>query len=154
MIAKRSLRGRSPRFSRGSGGMLPRKILKIETVKYAILHIYCKKNRPYVHMYSFLRSEENSRRMNNLNALLYRFFVWITACHGRVHEKWPNDTEETWILTEEQRKQAKSGFKTVFWALIGTNRDESAFLGSRAGRRGSVSKSGQSRRERDGWQVC
>ena len=31
MIAKRSLRGRSPRFFRGSGCMLPRKILKIET---------------------------------------------------------------------------------------------------------------------------
>ena len=38
----------------------------------------------------------------------------------------------------------------MFWALIGTNRDESAFLG----RRVSVSKSGLSRRERDGWQVC
>ena len=100
-----------------------------------------------------MRSEENYRRMNNLNALLYRFFVWITACHGRVHEKWPKDTEETWIPTEEQRERAKSGFKTVFWALIGTNRDESAFLGRRAGRRVSVSKSGLSRRERDRWQV-
>ena len=39
MIAKRSLRGRSPRFSRGSGGMLPRKILKIETVKYAFFNV-------------------------------------------------------------------------------------------------------------------
>ena len=95
-----------------------------------------------------MRSEENYRRMNNLNALLYRFFVWITACLGRVHEKWPKDTEETWNPTEEQREQAKSGFKTVFWALIGTNRDESAFLGRRAGRRVSVSKSGLSRRER------
>ena len=28
-------RGRSPRFSRGSGGMLPRKILKIEMLRYA-----------------------------------------------------------------------------------------------------------------------
>ena len=82
------------------------------------------------------------------------FFVWITACHGRVHEKWPKDTEETWIPTEQQREQAKSGYKTVFWALIGTNQDESAFLGRRVGRRVSVSKSGLSRRERDGWQVC
>ena len=118
-----------------------------------ILHIYCKKNRPK-NEHSFLRSEENYRRMNNLNAFYTDFFVWITACHGPVHEKWPKDTEETWIPTEEQREQAKSGFKTVFWALIGTNRDESAFWGHRAGRRVSVSKSGLSRRKRDGWQVC
>ena len=38
-----------------------------------ILHIYRKKNRPK-NVHSFLRSEENYRRMNNLNALLYRFF--------------------------------------------------------------------------------
>ena len=72
-----------------------------------------------------MRSEENYRRMNNLNALSYRFFVWITACHGRVHEKWPKDTEETWIPTEEQRKQAKAGLKPCFgrWSgQIGTNR--------------------------------
>ena len=55
------------------------------------------------------------------------------------------------LKNKENRK--KSGFKTAFWALIGTNRDESAFLGHRAGRRVSVSKSGLSRRERDGWQV-
>ena len=39
IIAKRSLRGLSPRFSRGSGGMLPRKSLKIETVKYGFFNV-------------------------------------------------------------------------------------------------------------------
>ena len=85
---------------------------------------------------------------------MYRFSVWITACHGRVHEKKPKDTEETWIPTEEQREQAKSGFKIVF---LGVDRDKSGrigFFGRRAGRRVSVSKSGLSRRDRDGWQVC
>ena len=47
----------------------------------------------------------------------------------------------------------KAGLKSCFWALIGTNRGESAFLGRRAGRRVSVSKSGLSRRDQDGWQV-
>ena len=85
---------------------------------------------------------------------IYRFFVWITAHHGRVHEKRPKDTEETWVPTAEEREQAKAGLKSWFWALIGTNRDESAFLGRRAGRRVSVSKSGLSRRDRDDRQVC
>ena len=56
-------------------------------------------------------------------------------------------------LKNKENRQ-KACLKTVFWALIGTNRDESAFLGRRAGRRVLVSKSGLSRRERDGWQVC
>ena len=44
-----------------------------------------------------------------------RFFVWITVYRGRVHEKRPKDTEETWFPTEEQREQAKSRFKIVFF---------------------------------------
>ena len=82
--------------------MLPRKILKIETVKYAFFNVMVndsthslqEKNRPK-NVHSFLRSEENYRRMNNLNALYTDFFVWITACHERVHEKWQKDTEQT-----------------------------------------------------------
>ena len=84
---------------------------------------------------------------------IYRFFVWKISCHGRAHEKRPKDTEELWIPSEEQIEQAKAGLKSCFWALIGTNRDESAFWSRRAGRRVSVSKSGLSRRDRDGWQV-
>ena len=38
----------------------------------------------------------------------------------------------------------------MFLALVGTNRDESAFLGRRAGRRVSVFKSGLSRQDRAG----
>ena len=56
-------------------------------------------------------------------------------------------------LKDKENRQ-KAGLKSCFWAWIGTNRDESAFLGRRAGRRVSVSKSGLSRRDRDGWQVC
>ena len=144
--------GEALAFLGGPGACSPGKFWKSRLSNTRFYTFTARKNRPK-NVHSFLRSEENYRRMNNLNALLYRFFVWITACHGRVHEKWPKDTEETWIPTEEQRKQAKSGFKTVFWALTGTNRDESGFLGRRAGRRVSVSKSGLSRRERDGWQV-
>ena len=121
-----------------------------------ILHIYCKKSRPKIYPI-FLRSEENDGRKNFYTKQcpnLCRFFVWITVYHGRVHEKRPKDTEETWILTEEQENRQKAGLKSCFWALIGTKRDESAFLGRRAGRRVSVSKSGLSRRDRDGWQVC
>ena len=55
-------------------------------------------------------------------------------------------------LKNKENRQ-KAGLKSCFGALIGTNRDESAFLGRRAGRRVSVSKSGLSRRDRDGWQV-
>ena len=55
-------------------------------------------------------------------------------------------------LKNKENRQ-KAGLKPCFRALIGTNRDESAFLGRRAGRRVSVSKSGLSRRDRDGWQV-
>ena len=56
-------------------------------------------------------------------------------------------------LKNNENRQ-KAGLKSCFWALIGTKRDEPAFLGRRAGRRVSVSKSGLSRRDRDGWQVC
>ena len=56
-------------------------------------------------------------------------------------------------LKNKENKQ-KAGLKSCLGALIGTKRDESAFLGRRAGRRVSVSKSGLSRRDRDGWQVC
>ena len=55
-------------------------------------------------------------------------------------------------LKNNENRQ-KAGLKSCFGALIGTKRDESAFLGRRAGRRVSVSKSGLSRRDRDGWQV-
>ena len=55
---------------------------------------------------------------------------------------------------KNKENRQKAGLKSCFWAWIGTNRDESAFLGRRAGRRVSVSKSGLSRRDRDGWQVC
>ena len=51
------------------------------------------------------------------------------------------------LKNKENRQRA--GLKSCFWALIGTNRDELAFLGRRAGRRVSVSKSGLSRRDRD-----
>ena len=51
-------------------------------------------------------------------------------------------------LKNNENRQ-KADLKSCFWALIGTKRDESAFLG----RRVSVSKSGLSRRDRDGWQV-
>ena len=54
---------------------------------------------------------------------------------------------------KNKENREKAGLKPCFWALIGTNRDESAFLGRRAGRRVSVSKSGLSRRDRDFWQV-
>ena len=56
-------------------------------------------------------------------------------------------------LKNKENRQ-KAGLKSCFWALVETNRDESAFLGRRAGRRVSVFKSGLSRRDRDGWQVC
>ena len=56
-------------------------------------------------------------------------------------------------LKNKENRQ-KAGLKPCFWALIGTNRDESAFLGRWAGRRVSVSKSGLSGQDRDGWQVC
>ena len=46
------------------------------------------------------------------------------------------------LKNKEDRQ--KSRFKLCFWALVGTKRDESAFLGRRAGRRVSVSKSGLS----------
>ena len=53
------------------------------------------------------------------------------------------------------RRTGKSGFKIV---VLGVDLDKSGqigfFLGRRVGRRVSVSKSGVSRRERDGWQVC
>ena len=55
---------------------------------------------------------------------------------------------------KNKKNRQKAGLKSCFWTLIGTKRDESAFLGRRAGRRVSVSKSGLSRRDRDGWQVC
>ena len=55
-------------------------------------------------------------------------------------------------LKNKENRQ-KAGLKSCFGALIGTNRDESAFLDCRAGRRVSVSKSGLSQRDRDGWQV-
>ena len=55
---------------------------------------------------------------------------------------------------KNKESRQKAGSKSCFWALIGTKRDESAFWGRRAGRRVSVSKSGLSRRDRDGWQVC
>ena len=55
-------------------------------------------------------------------------------------------------LKNKENRQ-KAGLKPCFWVLIETNRDESACLGRRAGRRASVSKSGLSRRDRDGWQV-
>ena len=50
---------------------------------------------------------------------------------------------EFWLKNKEKRQ--KAGLKSCFGALIETNRDESAFLGRRAGRRVSVSKSGLSR---------
>ena len=55
---------------------------------------------------------------------------------GRVHQKRPKDTEETWIPTEEQREQAKAGLKPCFWALIGTNRGRIGFFGSSGGTSG------------------
>ena len=83
---------------------------------------------------------------------IYNFFVWITACHGRVHEKRPKETEETEFRLKNKENRQKAGLKPCSWALIGTNRDELAFLGCRAGRWVSVSKSGLSQRDRDGWQ--
>ena len=56
-------------------------------------------------------------------------------------------------LKNKENRQ-KAGLKSCFWALVGTNRDESAFQGRRAGCRVLVFKSGLSRRDRDGWQVC
>ena len=56
------------------------------------------------------------------------------------------------LKNNENRQKAR--LKSCFGALVGTNRDESAFWGRRAGRRVSVFKSGLSRRDRDGWQVC
>ena len=53
---------------------------------------------------------------------------------------------------KNKESRQKAGLKSCFWALIGTNRDESAFFGHRAGRRVSFSKSGLSRRDRDGCQ--
>ena len=55
-------------------------------------------------------------------------------------------------LHNKENRQ-KAGLKSCFWALIGTNWDESAFLGRWEGRRVSVSKSVLSRRVRDGWQI-
>ena len=56
-------------------------------------------------------------------------------------------------LKNEDKRQ-KTGLKFCFWALVGTNRVESAFLGHGAGRRVSVFKLRLSGRDRDGWQVC
>ena len=46
-------------------------------------------------------------------------------------------------LKNKENRQ-KAGLKSCLCAVIGTKRDESAFLGRRAGRRVSVSKSGLS----------
>ena len=68
-------------------------------------------------------------------------------------KKGQKDTEETCRVKNKEKRQ-KAGLKSCFCTLIGTNRDESAFLGRGAGGRVSVSKSVLSRRDRDGWQVC
>ena len=70
--------------------MLPRKILKIETVKYVFFnvlvndstHLLQEKNRPK-NVHSFLRSEENYRRMNNLNANIIQIFFCLDNCLPR-----------------------------------------------------------------------
>ena len=75
--------------------------------------------------------------------------TWTAAKRNRRNLNWIE-----WKKSEEQREQAKSGFKIVFLGVDRDKSDESAFLGRRAGQRVSVSKSGLSRRDRDGWQVC
>ena len=110
MIAKRSLWGRSPRFSRGSGGMFPRKILKIDTVKYAffnvwsmILHIYCKKSRPKIYPI-FLRSEENDRRKNFLTKKMAKYAAFcLDNCLPRTG---------TWEKAKRHRRNLNSDRRT------------------------------------------
>ena len=90
---------------------------------------------------------------NQNNALINTDFLfgYLPTTEGT----WKKGQKTLWIPTEEQREQAKDRcLKSCFGALIGTNRDESVFLGRRAKRQVSVSKSGLSRRDRDGWQVC
>ena len=72
--------------------MLPRKILKIEAVKYAFFNVLVNDSAHLLqekigqkYRQSFLCSEENDRTMSCPS--IYRFFVWKTACRGRVHEK-------------------------------------------------------------------
>ena len=61
-----------------------------------ILHIYCKKNRPKnVHSFFALRGKLQENEQLECPFIQISVIVWITACHGRVHEKWPKDTEET-----------------------------------------------------------
>ena len=69
-------------------------------------------------------------------------------------KKAKNTQKKLEFQLKNKENRQKAGLISCFWALIGTNRDESAFLGRRAGRRVFVSKSGLSRRDRDGWQVC
>ena len=85
--------------------MLPRKNLKIETVKYAFFnvlvndstHLLQEKNRPK-NVHSFLRWEENYRRINNLNALYY-----TDNCLPRTG---------TWIKAKRHRRNLKSDWRT------------------------------------------
>ena len=61
------------------------------------------------------------------------------------------------LRLKNKENRQKAGLKSCFWALIGTNRDESAFWGRRAGRRVSVSNRDcpdPDEIARDGWQVC
>ena len=123
--------------------MLPRKILKIKTVKYAFFNVLVndsahllqrKVGLKYMHtcISNFLafrgKWQENELFNQNMyNALIHAdFFVWITARHGRAHKKRQKDTEETWFPTEEQREQAKSRFKIVF---LGVDRDKTGRIG-------------------------
>ena len=86
-----------------------------------------------------MHSEENDSRINFLARTMpwyVQIFCLDNSHHGRVHEKRPKGTEETWILTEEQREQAKGRLKIVF---LGVDRDKSGrigFFGSSGGTSG------------------
>ena len=63
-----------------------------------ILYIYSKNKKSLKFMQSFLRSEENDRRMNfSARTMPYGLFLFgeLTACYRQVHEKRRKDTEET-----------------------------------------------------------
>ena len=87
----------------GSGGMLPRKILKTETVKYAFFNVLVndsihllqeKVGLKYIQFSCVQRKMTGEWTFEPNDALIYAdFFVWITVYHGRVHEKRPKDTE-------------------------------------------------------------
>ena len=154
--------GEALAFLGGPGACSPRKFWKS---RLSNTHFLCfsqwfytftaRKNRPklYTKFLAFRGKWQENELFNQNNAQYIQIFC-LDNCPLRTGT-WKmakrQEKLELWLKNKEKRQ--KAGLKSCFGALIGTNRDESAFLSRQAGRRVSVSKSGLSRRDRDGWQV-